>query len=229
MTVRIIKTIDLWTEQKDNQEECFKGAFIDGFLDDEIPFDSYKVIKNCNCAIVVNDSGLNITNKHQAIVFYKDNKPVRLLVVNKNTNIDGCINMALRQEFKGISLSYLFNLLHIERKDVDLKETPLLSHADHKKEIDVGSCDRPELLESMLQGSYTENDTGLGKENIEVDFSFIPDIYLKYSFMTDEEIFNIEHQCAFINKDKSRIIPLQENSYLDIDKIRQEHYKGRAK
>lgn len=224
--MRIIRSIDLWTEQKDNQDECFKGAFIDGFLDDEIPFDSYKVVKNCNCAITTNDPSLNITNKHQAIIFYKDGVPVRLMVVNKNTNIDGCINMALRQDFNGTTLEYLFDLLEIERKDVDLKESPVLNLSNHNKEIDIGSCDREELLECMLQGSYTESDTGLGKD-VETDFTFVPEIYLKYSFMSDEEIFNIEHHCAFINKDRSRLIPLQDNSRLDINEIMEKYKKGK--
>ena len=227
--MKVIRSIDLWTEQKDNQDECFKGAFIDGFLDDEIPFDSYKVIKNCNCAITINDSNLNITNKHQAIVFYKNNKPVRLLVANRNTNLDGCISMSLNQEFNGTTLSYLFDLLKIDRKDVDLGEMPILNLPDHGKEIDVGSCDRESLLESMLQGSYTENDTGFGKDNIQAEFAFIPEIYLKYSFMTDEEIFNIEHHCAFISKDGSRLIPLQDNSSLNIDDIRREYTGGKIK
>lgn len=26
-----IKTIDLWTEQKENHYECFNGCFVDGF------------------------------------------------------------------------------------------------------------------------------------------------------------------------------------------------------
>lgn len=29
--MKVIKTIDLWTEQKDNHYECFNGAFVDGF------------------------------------------------------------------------------------------------------------------------------------------------------------------------------------------------------
>ena len=227
--MKIIRSIDLWTEQKDNQAECFNGAFIDGFEKDEIPFDSYKIIKNCNCAIVCNDSSLNITNKHQAIVFYKDNVPVRLMVVNKNTNIDGCINTALRQEFRGTTLGYLFELLKIERKNVDLKEDSILNLSDHNKEVDVGSCDRQGLLDSMLEGSYTESDTGLGKNNIETEFTFIPEIYIKYAFMSDDEIFNIEHHCAFINKDGTRIIPLQDNSYLNIEEIRNNYYSNDSK
>ncbi len=29
--MKTIKTIDLWTERKENHYECFNGAFVDGF------------------------------------------------------------------------------------------------------------------------------------------------------------------------------------------------------
>ena len=44
--MNIIKTIDLWTEARDNHYECFNGAFVDGFDDSNIAFDKYKVVKN---------------------------------------------------------------------------------------------------------------------------------------------------------------------------------------
>ena len=220
--MQIIRSIDLWTEQMDNHLDCFWGAFIDGFEDNNIPFDSYKVIKNCNCAITSN-SDLNITNKHNAIVFYKDGKPVRLMVVNANTNVDWCIKKALEQNFHGTTLEHLFELLSIEREDVDLKEKTIDNNKDHSKEIDVGSCDRPSLLECMLEGSYTESDTGLGKNDKEFEYEFIQEIYIKYSLMTDDEIFSIEHHCAFINKDGSRLIILQDNSELNIEEIKDKY------
>lgn len=37
--MKVIKTIDLWTEQYENHYECFNGAFIDGFENTKIPFD----------------------------------------------------------------------------------------------------------------------------------------------------------------------------------------------
>ncbi|MCI8446671.1 MAG: hypothetical protein HFH31_04150 [Bacilli bacterium] len=43
--MKVIKTVDLWTEQY----ECFNGAFVDGFENNKIAFDEYKIIKNCNC------------------------------------------------------------------------------------------------------------------------------------------------------------------------------------
>ncbi len=48
-----IKTIDLGTEQFKNHYECFNGAFVDGFENNNIPFDRYKIVKNCNCIIIL--------------------------------------------------------------------------------------------------------------------------------------------------------------------------------
>lgn len=173
----------------------------------------YKVIRNCNCIITVSKSDVYIGNKHNAIVFYKDRNPVRLMVINKNTDIDKCINIALNQYFADGILQELYNNLGIKSVKVDMNEQPIFNDADNTKEIDVGSCDRWKLLYNMLKGSYTESDTSYG--NYESDkYEFIPDIKIKYKLTTDTEIFEIDHKCAFMNTIKTRLIPIQENSPL---------------
>lgn len=65
----------------------------------------------------------------------------------------------------------------------------------------------------MLKGSYTEDDTPYG--NYQSDrYEFVSNIQIKYKLKTDTELFEIEHNCAFINEIKTRIIPIQENSLL---------------
>jgi len=211
--MKTIKSIDLWTEQNENHYECFNGAFVDGFENNKIAFDEYKIIKNCNCIITVNNPNINISNKHNAIVFYKDKNPVRLMVINKNTDIDKCIKIALTQYFENETLQILYDNLQIKSSIIDIKETPIFNNADFIKEIDVGSCDRWNLLYNMLKGSYTESNTQYG--NYQSDkYEFIPNIFIKYELTTDTEKFEIEHKCAFINTIKTRIIPIQENSNL---------------
>lgn len=211
--MKIINSIDLWTEQHENHYECFNGAFVDGFENNKIAFDEYKVIRNCNCIITVSKSDVYIGNKHNAIVFYKDINPVRLMVINKNTDIDKCINIALNQYFADGILQELYNNSGIKSVKVDMNEQPIFNDADNTKEIDVGSCDRWKLLYNMLKGSYTESDTSYG--NYESDkYEFIPDIKIKYKLTTDIEIFEIDHKCAFMNTIKTRLIPIQENSPL---------------
>ncbi len=212
--MEIIKTIDLWTEQHDNHYECFNGAFVDGFENNKIPFDTYKVIKNCNCLITVNSPIINIHNKHNAIIFYKDSIPVRLVVINRDTNIDKCINIALEQHFENSILKDYYVKYNIKSTITDMKEDPIFKETDGTKvETDVGSCDRWKLLYNMLKGSYTESDTSYG--NFESDrYEFMPNLFIKYELNTDNEKFEIEHKCAFINTLKTRLIPIQENSPL---------------
>ena len=208
-----IKSIDLWTEQYENQYECFNGAFVDGFENGKIAFDEYKIVENCNWIITTSNQDINITNKHKAIIFYKEKIPVRLAVINKNTDIDKCIKTALNQYFADGILQDLYNKIGINSNKIDMKEKSIFNNADKTKEIDVGSCDRWKLLYNMLKGSYTESDTQYG--NYESDkYEFIPNLCIKYKLITDTEIFEIDHKCAFINTIKTRLIPIQENSSL---------------
>jgi len=212
--MNVIKTIDLWTEQHDNHYECFNGAFVDGLEGGKIPFNEYKIIKNCNCIITVSNESINIKNKHNAIVFYKDSTPVRLMVMNKNTKVEKCIEIALAQYFNGSILSDYYNKNNINFKVIDMEEEPIFKENDNiASEMDVGSCDRWHLLYCMLKGSYTESETSYG--NFQSDrYEFIPDIFIKYELTTDTEKFEIEHKCAFINIIKTRLIPIQEYSPL---------------
>ena len=211
--MNIIKTIDLWTESMDNHYECFNGAFVDGFDNDSIPFDTYKVVKNCNCIIDVQMSSVNIKNKHNAIIFYKNNEPVRLFVINKNTDVDKCISVALNQFYGDGILLDLYQKYNIQREDIDLGEEPIYKENEEIKEIDVGSCDRWSLLCNMLKGFYTESESEYG--NFSNDkYYFIPNLNIKYSLTVNDEQFEIVHKCAFMNTIETRLIPIQEDSSL---------------
>ena len=104
----LIRTIDLWTEEYANHYELFNGAFVDGFENNKIPFNKYKIIKNCNCIITTNINDINISNKNNAIVFYNNDNPVRLMVINKDTEIEKCIDIALSQNFNGAILRTIY-------------------------------------------------------------------------------------------------------------------------
>lgn len=211
--MRVIKSIDLWTEQKVNQYECFNGAFVDGFDKNVKPFNEYKIVKNCNCIITTNMKDINISNKHNAIVFYNNGNPVRLMVINKNSLIDKCVNIALNQYYQDTTLRNIYESLNIKDSFIDMGEQSIINNTDTTKEIDVGSCDRWKLLYNMLKGSYTESDTSYG--NFQSDkYEFIPNLFVKYELTTDSEKFEIEHKSAFINSLKTRLIPIQENSKL---------------
>ena len=68
----------------------------------------YKIVKNCNCIVATNTETINISNKQNAIVFYQNKKPVRLMVINKDTEIENCINIALLQNFQNQKLKDVY-------------------------------------------------------------------------------------------------------------------------
>ena len=153
-------------------------------------------------------------NHYECFIFYKDAIPIRLVVINKDTDIDKCINIALEQHFENSILKDYYVKHNIKSAIIDMKEEPICKVTDNiKVETDVGSCYRWKLLYNMLKGSYTESDTSYG--NFESDrYEFMPNLFIKYELNTDTEKFEIEHKCAFINTLKTRLIPIQENSPL---------------
>lgn len=148
--MNIIRTIDLWIKQHDNHYECFNEAFVDGFENDRIPFD--KIVKNCNCEILVDNKEININNnKHNAIVFCKNNVPIRLIVINKNTDVNKCFNVALSQRFNNLILKDYYDKNNINSKLIDMHEKPIFKDTDNLKiETDVGSCDRYEFIPNIF-------------------------------------------------------------------------------
>ncbi len=202
-----IETIDLWTEQYKNHYECFNGAFIDGFENKNLPYDSFKIVRNCNC-IITNNCDLAIGNKHQAIVFYKNEKPIRLMVICKETNIDGLLKNSLNQKVGDILLYQVFENHKIDYQDINLNEKPIFNEFNDMNEIDIGSCDRFSLLKQMLSGSYTEDETKFGHFDNDKYF-YIHNLKVKYSLKTDNEIFEIDHEGGFLNELKTRAIILQ--------------------
>lgn len=180
------------------------------------PFNRYKVVKNCNCVIENSSKDIPISNKHQAIVFYQGDVPVRLAVLDENTEVEKCIDIALNQYFEDTVLRDVYKQFGVQSSFVDMGEKPIYNQFLGKEEIDVGSCDRWPLLYNMLQGLYTETNNAYG--NFSSDkYYFLPDLHIKYTLITDTECFKIEHNCAFMNTTKTRIVPIQENSPLTMN------------
>ena len=215
----IIKTTDVWTEQYPNHYECFNGTFIDGIDEFGIPYDRYKVILNCNCKITSNTNEIIGGNKHNAIIFYKNNKVVRLAVLTYNTDVFLCLNNAINQKYNNIKLIDLFAIKDVKQELIDLNETPIFNQFKDMQEIDIGSCDRMQLLNCMLNGDYTESKTSFGNYDCN-EYDFKPNIEIEYSLLTDKEKFHIHHKGAFINKTKTRAIIIQSNGSIALSNLK---------
>ena len=206
--MKTIESIDLWTEQYPigHEFECIKGAFIDGVSSKTIPYDSIEIIKNCDCTIT-NNMNLNISNKHNAVIFHKNLKPLRLLVFNYKGSFSKLLDEIFNQKIEEYSLRDLLNKRNVKITNYELNNN---SSQSILEEIDVGSCDSVELLKAMLGGSYSISDTGFGN-NSNPDFIYNGKVEVEYSLKTKSNLFNIRHRGAFINISQSRIIPIQIN------------------
>lgn len=212
----MIKTTDVWTEQYPNHYECFNGAFIDGIDENSIPYDKYKIVLNCNCKITTNSDKVIVGNKHNAIIFYKDKKVIRLAVLTNKTDVFSALDNALNQKYQNIKLKDLINIKNIKQEVIDLKETPIFNRCNDMQEMDIGSCDRMPLLNCMLNGDYTESKTSFGNYDCNI-YDFIPTIEITYSLQTDKEMFKIHHKGAFVNKTKTRAIIIQSSGTISFN------------
>jgi len=206
----VIKTTDVWTEQRANHTECFDGAFIDGIENGSVPYDTFKIVLNCNCEISANSDDVVIGNKHNAIVFYKNGKVVRLAVLSNETDVSSCLKSALSQKIGNVSLEEFLQSKGVTQEISDMQEEPIFNEHNGKQEMDAGSCDRLPLLNCMLRGEYTESETSLGNYDCN-EFDYVPEIEVTYRLTTDQESFDIKHSGAFINKTRTKIIIIQED------------------
>lgn len=214
---KICKT-DVWTEQYQNHHDICSGAFVDGIDGERLPYDKVKIVRNCNCLISSNSDKTVIGNKHNAIVFYKNGEVVRLAVLMKNTDVEKTLSIALNQNMQDIRLKDLLEKEKVEWESIDLKEKPIYNQFNGQNEMDTGSCDRLSLLSSLLKGDYTQDESSFGNYGCN-EYDFFPDIEVCYNLKTDEEIFEIRHKGAFINKTKTKIVIIQEKSGILLSEI----------
>lgn len=74
------------------------------------------------------------------------------MVINKNTDVDKCIDVALSQHFNDSLLRSYYDKNNINSKLIDMHEEQIFEDTDNlKSETDVGSCDRWNLLYCMLK------------------------------------------------------------------------------
>ncbi len=202
-----IKTLDVWTEPVENYMPCFNGAFLDGVEGNNVPYDKYKIILNCNCFITTNSNELTIGNKHNAIIFYKNNRAIRLVVLSNKTEVLRCVEKTINKKVNNNKLKDLFLLKNINQEIIDLKEVPVFNKSNNLKEIDVWSCDRASLLESIFEEDCKSHDV----QSVLSIYDFKTDIEVVYELETNTESYEILHKGAYINKSKTKAIIIQSN------------------
>lgn len=73
------------------------------------------------------------------------------MVINRDTEIKNCVDIALRQDFNNKILKDIYEENYIKFLIVDMNEKHIYNTANIEKEIDNGSCGRWNLLYNMLK------------------------------------------------------------------------------
>lgn len=128
--------------------------------------------------------------------------------MSHGTDVIKMEDRAMSEQFEGRELRELLKYHGVTREVIDLKEKPIFN--DVKKDIDIASCDRVPLLRCFLNGSFTEDDTGIGS-GLALNYSFLPEATMDFSLRTDTDWFMIMHQSAFVSEDGQTAIPIQKH------------------
>ena len=229
---RIVTKIDLRACPNQDMEKNFIKAFTDGFENDRPrPYDSFCVVHNCNCVITVDgDDRIKVPNKHLAIVFYKkeitgwsfdyrtpveNDRPVRLLLANDDTNIEKLIEVATHHELVdcyGDTIGGRISKKRIIRKpDKDLKQIPLEFGVKPIEETKVCSCSNTSFLASLINGYYPANANYIKRDElVKAYVTFNKAINITYQLYTDSESFEVRHSGAFVDFSSGIVIPIQQ-------------------
>lgn len=208
----IITSIDLWiTNNTDNFEE-FDAAFADGIGNNpkDIAYDHYLIVKNCHALSACNDPRITVRDKQLAIVFYRHNKPVRLLLSDQHTQVEACISHAVVQRIGNYSLQSLHEKYRITHETISLDSKPLPNDSNNSTpEALIYSCDRYSLFKDFLNGNSPAS-----LQNI--DLTYLHDLELTYHLQIDDDSYYISHHGGLVSHDFSRVIPFQKDSAFSI-------------
>ena len=220
-----IQSIDLWVAVGTNDVRAVKGAFTDDMhILGECAYDRYKIVKNCNfLAQTCNCHSIKVRlrPKQTAVVFYKQNVPVRLLAVDGHTPLQGLINMAMVDRVGRVSLQRIIDERGIKASEIDLKESAreFIPTSLYEDELDFFSCNRWSLFKAALTGNITDHDSD--EENSDqtkpsqvLDLVYYPNVQINYRLRTDTENFDLQHCGMFCNANLSYLVALQVNSPL---------------
>lgn len=236
----VISTIDLWLPHESNREITYDKVFRAGFdrkgerTNEAITasYDSYKIVQNCYCDL--DCSEFRLAPRQTAIIFYREGKPIRLLIDNiSDEEVTKYINHALVQRVGSArynsSLTAIYDRLGITSSTIDMakcipttrtivrsiwhqkvkmaipkRSNSKRSHRRHQKPF-LASCDRWDLFLQFIDNS--KHDPALNQS-----YTFDPKFRLSCFLETNDEVFNIKHQGAYISADRTQYIMIQRNS-----------------
>jgi len=204
-----ISTIDLWNVFNDEKEILIPALFDEFDKYGHNLYDEIQVIRNCRIDYLSKES---YPSRSNIVLFLRGKKPLRLVLLGQ-CDFEKVIETCFKEKCLPNKLSVNELCCKYEIKIIykDMKQT---IGNEYKLEIENGSCDRKELLETMLGGSYTAD----GGDTIDLkSLNFDPNRKVNVVGETDEFLINIPHKgrltLEFENGIK-RYIFLQDNGEL---------------
>ena len=209
-----IQTIDLWIPDNNHRNLIYNKAFRAG-LDAKRAYSnkaiskSYdKVVFYQNCNIAMEFSLLNLDYRHTAILFFKDEQPIRLLVDNAPAaEVQAMYEYATQQRLGPngqYSLKRIIEENNISIETVDLKEKPILRSQIESGNEQIVSCDRWDLFLQIIDNM---------KES-RAEYAFDPYNIFTVAATLDTWEFDIVHRGMFYNHENTHYITLQTGSPL---------------
>ncbi len=222
---RLIQSIDLWIAVGHNDLRAVRGAFTDDMhILGECAYDRYKIVKNCNFlpkSCNHHSIQVRLRPKQIAVVFYKKNLPVRLLVTDGGSDIQGMINMAMVDRVGRVSLQRIIDEREITVSEIDLKESPreFISPSLYEDEIDFFSCNRWSLFQAALSGYITdhaddEENPQPSQTQPPSEFVYYPNAQIEFELQTETETFDLQHSGVFCTSDLTYLVAPQAYSQL---------------
>lgn len=178
-------------------------AFLDGSTSDHATsaYDFFHVIDNCQAKSSTSINCLNFPEKHLAVIFYKDNQPVRLVLAAGNHNFHKIRHLLLNHYKDDPShiiyrrLQSIFTTAHLESRNQEKysftinrePETRIFSTRLWPTQHQDASIYYSDLLENACQNFPK------GK------YILLPRILVSYKLEVDGFRFLIQHQGGYSN------------------------------
>lgn len=210
--MKSIYTIDLWIPDDAHRPEIYSKAFRAGFdasraYSNKAVATSYdKVEFYHNCNVAMSSSLLYLDYRHSAIIFYKDSRPIRLLVDNiPAAEVKKFYNYAIVQRLGANGRYSLQDVLeNVAIETIDLGEEPKHCNYKHPDQIQIASCDRWDLFLQLIDNMKEDRSA----------YRFDSSSTLRVAATLGQWSFMIMHRGMFYNTEKQHYITLQSASPL---------------
>lgn len=210
--------IDLRIEDLQHQFASWQEAFTDGFAEaldgGDVPYDDYKIVKGCKCRIELKNSPFEVHARNLAVVFYRGQQPVRVLLASILSDFNALVTSALSVAHDEQTLgAYLRNNLACRGQMVFL-DTPIpadaFSPGAHYEPPVHPFGSAQQLFVHLKPKIRVQRPTG-GFNMVDAKYRYRKDFQMRVNIETDCERFENYYAGALICRNEEALYPLLQN------------------